>query len=258
MDEVADRLSGKTITVFGCPISPITFRKAVRQIVMWSRSHHITEQPRAILLRDAHGILQGRSDHRIRALEETADLVLPDGVPIVWCLRRAGFLSAQRIYGPDLLDAVCRMTSCKKIRHGFLGGSTHFATTLAHAFPCLDIAGVLAPTIVEGIRVNHDIIERINTLNIDLLWVGLGCPKQDHWIASHRSYLNVKVLVGVGAAFDFLEGRVLQAPRGLQRLGLEWMWRLCMEPRRLGPRYIKVIPHFAMLACRDAFSRQRE
>jgi N-acetylglucosaminyldiphosphoundecaprenol N-acetyl-beta-D-mannosaminyltransferase len=214
-----------------------------------------TGAPAVVLLRDAHALLHARRDPAIAEAETAAALVLPDGMPLVWLLRRAGLRRAERVYGPDLMEAVCALTAGRPVRHAFLGGAPGVAARLADGLtrrhPGLKVAGTLAPAVAarpDRALPDAPVIAAIEALAPDILWVGLGAPKQDLWMAAYGARLRLPVMVGVGAAFDILSGRRRQAPPGLRRAGLEWAWRLAQEPRRLGGRYARTVPAFALLA----------
>jgi len=169
----------------------------------------------------------------------------------VWLGKRAGHKTIGRVYGPDLMLEVCRATTGTELTHFFFGGGAGTAEALAQSlrsrFPGLKIAGTQCPpfrplTITEA----DELEKRIHDARPNFFWVGLSTPKQEAFMAEYSSRLRVPVMLGVGAAFDFLSGRVAQAPRWIQRSGFEWVWRLCAEPRRLAPRYLKNNPLFVL------------
>jgi N-acetylglucosaminyldiphosphoundecaprenol N-acetyl-beta-D-mannosaminyltransferase len=190
-----------------------------------------------------HGIIESRRDPAVRAIHNAAGLVTPDGMPLVWLLRLAGYRTTARVYGPDLMLELLGRSVPKGITH-FLYGATEatlmqLQTKLLARFPGLRIVGTLAPPFRTLTPVEDDeVVAAINRANPDIVWVGLSTPKQEIWMAEHRSFLTANVLLGVGAAFDFHAGRLRQAPSWMQRSGLEWLFRLCQEPRRLGRRYL--------------------
>jgi N-acetylglucosaminyldiphosphoundecaprenol N-acetyl-beta-D-mannosaminyltransferase len=176
-------------------------------------------------------------------------MVTPDGMPIVWLCRLAGRPHVARVYGPDLLVATCAHSIDRGYRHFFYGGAPGVADVLAakmrEHFPGLAIAGTHSPpfrplTEAEAI----DTAARINDTSPDFVWVGLSTPTQERWMADFRGRLRASVLIGIGAAFDFHSGAKQQAPVWVQRSGFEWLFRLGTEPRRLWPRYRRVIPQF--------------
>lgn len=231
------------VDILQTPVTPWTLAGAAAHMIAAA-----TAQAKELILhRDAHGVIAARRDPRVRAAEHAATAIYPDGMPLVWLCRARG-AATERIYGPDLMAEVCRRSAGTAVRHLFLGGGPGVAERLAARFPGLTVAGTLAPWITDPARPDPVLAERINALRPDILWVGLGCPKQDLWMAAHRPLLDVPVMVGCGAAFDLLAGTKPQAPRLVQRAGLEWAFRLMSEPRRLGPRYLRVVPAFALLA----------
>lgn len=208
-----------------------------------------------VLHRDAHALLWSRRDAAVRQAEDAATLVLPDGMPLVWLLRSAGAREAERVYGPDLMERVCALPAGRALRHGFLGGGPGVAARLANRlterFPGLTVAGTLAPEVParpEQAPPDTATLATVEDWRADILWVGLGTPKQDLWLLANRPRLSAPVMVACGAAFDLLSGTVPQAPRWMQRGGLEWAFRLAQEPRRLGGRYLRTLPAFAVLA----------
>ena len=164
-------------------------------------------------------------------------------MPLVWLCRAAGYRYVTRVYGPDLMLALCKAGCASGLRHYFYGGAEgvpeSLAQSLTRQFPDLQITGTFSPP-YRPLSPQEDsaIIDRINQTLPDIVWVGLGTPKQDFWVADHRGKVNAAALIAVGAAFDFHSGRVKQAPLWIQRSGLEWLFRLIQEPRRLWKRYL--------------------
>lgn len=157
-----------------------------------------------------------------------------------------------RVYGPDLMLALCERSLEKGYRHFFYGGAPgvpeRLAERLGARFPGLRVVGTFSPPFRPlTLEEDEKVVRMINGASPDILWVGLGAPKQERWMAEHRDRLRVPVMIGVGAAFDFYAGVKRQAPRWMQRAGLEWLFRLCQEPRRLWRRYLLNIPRFLCL-----------
>ncbi len=171
-----------------------------------------------------------------------AAMVTPDGMPVVWFAKIKGY-NVSRTYGPSLMRHICDQGQSEGLRH-FLYGSTEatlerLQASLKASYPQIQIAGAYAPPFSTDVgREQEEVIQRMNRSRSDILWVGLGAPKQDFWMDIHRPLLNVPVMVGIGAAFDFISGIKPQAPRWMQNMGLEWFFRLCCEPRRLWRRYL--------------------
>lgn len=196
-------------------------------------------------------LMQGHELPAVRAALNEAAWVTPDGMPVVWALRALGAKSVGRVYGPDLMLALSAHAARAGQAHFYLGGAAGVAETLARTlqarFPGLRVAGVYCPPFRELSPAEEAaMLERINESGAHVVWVGLGSPKQDLWLARYRGRLHPPLLIGVGAAFDFFTGRQQQAPRWMQASGLEWMYRLWKEPRRLWRRYLIYNPKFIM------------
>ena len=196
-------------------------------------------------------LMQGHERPEVRAALNSADWVTPDGLPVVWALRWFGGRSAGRVYGPDLMLALSAVSAQRGYSQFYLGGqpgvAEELAATFQQRFPGLPVAGAYAPPF-RALSATEEaaLIARINGSSAQVIWVGLGSPKQDLWMAHYRERLSAPLLVGVGAAFDFFTGRQRQAPRWMQRGGLEWFFRLVSEPRRLWRRYVVYNPKFVV------------
>jgi N-acetylglucosaminyldiphosphoundecaprenol N-acetyl-beta-D-mannosaminyltransferase len=233
------------VDVLGVHISGVTLSGAVDEIAGW-----IAEgERRYVCVTGVHGVMESQRDEALRAVHNDSGLTVPDGMPLVWCARAAGRADVTRVYGPDLMLALCERGLGQGWRHFFYGGAAGVADELAAAlqqrFPGLVVAGTHTPpfrplTAEESAAV----VDMVNDARADIVWVGLSTPKQERWMAEHRHRLHASALIGVGAAFDFHSGRVRQAPAVLQRAGLEWAFRLAMDPRRLWRRYLRNNPAF--------------
>ncbi len=192
-----------------------------------------------------------RSQPALRSCYNRSLLTTPDGMPLVWLGRWHGYRHITRVYGPDLMEAVCDAGRAAGLRHYFYGGDLGVAEALAaqlgQRFPGLQVVGTFTPPFRELDPAElSDLCARVAAAQPDVIWVGLSSPKQEHFMAMHAPVLDAGVMVGVGAAFDFLSGRVAQAPRWMQRSGLEWLHRLATEPRRLWRRYLVHSPMFIL------------
>lgn len=200
----------------------------------------------------AHGLVDCQHDPELRAVFNGAFLVTPDGMPLVWELRRRGHADAGRVYGPDLMLALFERGQATGLRH-YLYGATDETLTLLRAgllkhAPGAQIVGSFSPPFRALTEAEEDeIARRINASGADVVWVGLSAPKQERWMARMRDRLDPPVLIGVGAAFDFHAGNTRQAPDWVQDRGLEWAFRLMVEPRRLWRRYFRVVPAYMYL-----------
>jgi len=243
--------------ILGAAISAINMPQAVETIDGWIGRR----EPHYVCVTPAHAVMDARRDPGFRRILNRSGLTTPDGMAIVWLLRLQGHRHVERVYGPDLMLAVCEAGLAKGRRHFLFGGESGAADELAAhlrgRFPDLQIAGTLSPpfgppTPEEDSRATA----AINGSQADIVWVGLSTPKQERWMAGHLGRINAPVLIGVGAAFDFLSGRKPQAPRLVQRSGLEWLFRLATEPRRLWPRY-REYPLFVLLAAAQLLGLKR-
>jgi N-acetylglucosaminyldiphosphoundecaprenol N-acetyl-beta-D-mannosaminyltransferase len=198
-----------------------------------------------VCLCTVHGVAEARKDPGFRRIFNESWLTTPDGMPIVWM----GPSSVGRVYGPDLMLAVCDAGRARGLRHFFYGGApgvaVELAARLSDRFPGLHVTGTFSPPFrdlsdEERLRLKS----QVAAAGADIVWVGLGTPKQERFMAGTGRELDAALLIGVGAAFDFHAGRVRQAPRWVQRSGLEWLFRLCVEPRRLAGRYLTENPVF--------------
>jgi N-acetylglucosaminyldiphosphoundecaprenol N-acetyl-beta-D-mannosaminyltransferase len=238
-------LAWPRVDVLGVPVSAITMSQAVDTIGGWIA--HRT--PHYVCVTGVHGVMESGRDESLRAIHERAGLVTPDGMPLVWLAHYAGHRHVERVYGPDLVLAVCEESTRQGWRHFFYGGGPHVAdqmtSRLQSRFPALEVVGVYSPPFGPMTSEEDEaVVERMNAARPDIVWVGLSTPKQERWMAAHVGRLSAPVLVGVGAAFDFHAGLKRQAPRWMQRAGLEWSFRLMTEPRRLGKRYLVNNPAF--------------
>lgn len=200
----------------------------------------------------AHGVIESQSDVALREIHNRAGLVVPDGMPLVWVARSRGHRHVRRVPGPDLMPSFCRHSVEKGYRHFFYGGKEgvpeRLEANLTRRFPGLRVVGTYSPPFRPMTPEEDDeIVRRINESGADIVWVGLSTPKQERWMASHRSRLTAPVLLGVGAAFDFNAGLKEKAPVWMQQAGLEWSFRLATEPKRLWRRYLRVVPSFILL-----------
>lgn len=190
-------------------------------------------------------LVTAQEDTTYKQAIEAADLSVPDGMPLVWLLRLKGHRVKARVYGPDLMLRLCQEAAARGWRCFLYGGKPGvpelLRDTLVARYPNLQIVGTYSPPFRELTpEEDRSICEMINRSKPDILWIGLGSPKQDLWMYEHREKLDVSVMHGVGAAFDFLTGRIPQAPRWMMNSGLEWLFRLAQEPGRLWKRYTVV------------------
>ncbi len=203
-----------------------------------------------------HGVMEARRDLRLRGILNGALLNTPDGMPMVWMGWLRGFRQMNRVYGPDLMNRVCDWSRGRNYTHFLYGGAEGVAQDLERKlkakFPGLNIVGTYTPPFrALNEQEEAELIRTMNRLKPDIVWVGLSTPKQERFMAEYWQRLEATLFFGVGAAFDFHTGRVRQAPRWMQRSGLEWFFRLVCEPRRLWRRYFRNNPLFLLHVCRQ-------
>jgi N-acetylglucosaminyldiphosphoundecaprenol N-acetyl-beta-D-mannosaminyltransferase len=209
-----------------------------------------------------HTVMATHDDPALRAAVLAADFTVPDGQPLVWALKALGHDVSDRVYGPDLMEQACARAAQTGRRFYLYGGRNpgalaQLARSLRLRYPGLRIVGGQAPPFRDLTDAEEDAVAAdIKRSGADVVWVGLGVPKQEKWMARMRHRLSAPVLVGVGAAFDFHAGLIPQAPGWMQRLGLEWLFRLAQEPRRLWRRYLRYNPRFVVAFVRQ-FLRER-
>ena len=240
-------MSIKRVNVLGVGISVLNLPTALAAIAGAVQAR----RKGYICVRDAHGVMLAQKDPGFRRILNEAFLCTPDGMPMVWAGKLAGNREMGRVYGPDLMLAVCAWSETSGAKHFFYGGADGVAERLAQKlrekFPKLQVAGTFTPPFRALNAVEEtSLAAQIAAAAPDIFWVGLSTPKQEKFMAEFLPRLDATLMVGVGAAFDFHSGRVRQAPRWMQRGGLEWLYRLGCEPRRLAGRYLRNNPRFVL------------
>lgn len=239
----------ETVPILGVPVGALDMERTLDTIGTWVRHN----ESRYICAPDVFNISSAQTNPAHMAALQDADLIVPDGTPLTWVGRLRGNRQMKRVCGPDLLLAACERSVREGWRHYFYGGAEGVAEELARRlcerYPGLRVAGAECPpfrplTEAETRR----IISRVRDAGTDIMWIGLGCPKQEIWMHKHSKRLKGITLVGVGAAFDFHTGRISRAPAWMRNSGLEWMHRLASEPRRLWRRYCYHAPRFVFLS----------
>ena len=244
----SSRRDGRTasICMLGIRVDLVQIPDVVRQMQSW-----IQERGGGyfIAVTGMHGVTEAQNDPSFKAVLNAADLVVADGMSLVWLARLRGNRLKRRVYGPELMLTFCAQTAQCGYRHFLYGGAPgvpeQLAETLTSRFAGLQIAGTYSPPLRSlSAEEEKQMLDLVNSARADVLWVGLSTPKQERWMHQYRARLNVPVLVGVGAAFDLNTGRVRQAPPWMREHGLEWFFRLLQEPGRLAPRYLIGGPKF--------------
>jgi len=237
--------SPKTYDVLGVPVSEINLETTVDLVLEWSQD----SVGRVVCIRDVHGVMRAQDDPHLLRIHREAALVTPDGMPIVMIGKLQG-RRVSRVCGPDLLPQVIDQGRAEGLRHYFFGGGEGIAQQLADSlrerFPGVRIVGSETPPYhPPSDEENAMILERITQSRANVVWVGLGTPKQEFWM--HRmAPQSTATFIGVGAAFDFHTGKVSRAPKWMQDHMLEWLYRFAAEPRRLWHRYLVLAPRFAL------------
>ena len=246
----------QTLPVLGAAIDVTTAVQAVQRIKAWADA----QQSRVVCICNAHSLVTTTTDPAFCAAIAGADMATPDGAPIAWMLRQLGAPRQQRVCGPDLMLDYCAQAAL----HGesiYLYGSTEatldaLQRQLLARWPHLQIAGAESPPF-RALTADEDAaaVDRINASGAGTVWVSLGCPKQELWMAAHRGRIHA-VMIGVGAAFDFHAGTVRRAPLWMRNRGLEWLHRLASEPGRLWKRYLVTNSVFILLSARQLLQRR--
>ena len=248
----------QTANVLSAKIDVVTWGQAIQRIQDWARGN----ESRYVCICNVHSAVTTKQDVDFRHVVAGADMATPDGAPVAWMLRKMGFAGQQRINGPDLMWKYCEQASQRDESIFLYGGSDEtlaiLQPKLLAAFPGLKIAGAVSPPF-RALSAEEDAayVAQINASGAGTVWVSLGCPKQEKWMAAHRGRINA-VMIGVGAAFDYHAGTIQRAPLWMQHNGLEWLHRLASEPGRLWKRYLVTNTLFVLGAIKQLiFGRAR-
>lgn len=227
-----------SINILGMNVLAARREEILRNIV-----HSIKSQKRScVCLPNVYSITLFQKNEEFRNALISADFLIPDGLPLVWVSAIKG-RKIDRIRGSDLVLLLCELSRTHCFSHYFYGAESgipeKLSGELTKKFPWLNVVGMFSPP-YRPLNIEEDkkIVEEINRASPDILWVGLGTPKQEIWMYEHRKKLDVPVIIAVGAAFDFLSGNIRQAPKWIQHCGFEWLFRLGQEPQRLWKRYL--------------------
>jgi N-acetylglucosaminyldiphosphoundecaprenol N-acetyl-beta-D-mannosaminyltransferase len=245
------------VRIGGIPITALTYEEALEVFLGAPAAHRRL----AVHFCTAHTIVESTADERLRAGLQDGGFDVPDGVPLTWVGRARGH-RIERVCGLDVLPDLVDRGRTVGLRHFFYGGdegaAQQLASRLADRFPGMIVAGTETPPF-RPLTDEEDaaMVTRLNAARPDVVWVGLGTPKQDFWLADHRDRLDAALLMAVGAAFDIIGGRRPRAPRIMQEMGLEWLFRLLQEPRRLLRRYTTINARFVAIAATDIVRDRR-
>jgi N-acetylglucosaminyldiphosphoundecaprenol N-acetyl-beta-D-mannosaminyltransferase len=248
----------KRFNVLGVGVSSINMDAALQVIDGWIARR----ESKYVTITGVHGVMESQGDEDIRKIHNQAGMVTPDGMPLVWLGRFNKHKNVNRVYGPDLMLEIFAKSSAKGYRHYLYGGNEGvpelLKSKLEARFPGVNIVGTYSPPF-RALSKEEDekIVSMLSVAKPDIIWVGLSTPKQERWMAGHVDRLNVPALIGVGAAFDFHSGLIKQAPSWMQKSGLEWLFRLLTEPKRLWRRYFRNNPRFIFLIVRQMLGLKR-
>jgi N-acetylglucosaminyldiphosphoundecaprenol N-acetyl-beta-D-mannosaminyltransferase len=248
-----------SVEVLGIPLALTDYERTIE----WMDATIATRQRGYICVAAVHTVMACQEDRELRDAVLGSDLTVPDGQPLVWAMNALGHDLSSRVYGPDLMARYCERAALTGARMFLYGGRNQgalvqLALNLRTRYPGLNIVGGYAPPFRPLTGEEEDfVLDEINRSQADVVWVGIGVPKQEKWMAAMRDRLQAPVLVGVGAAFDFHAGLVSQAPRWMQSMGLEWAYRFLQEPRRLWRRYLRYNPRFVFGFLRQWLARRR-
>ena len=228
----------ETVNVMGLPLSAGTFDGLANAIFAAARKGGAGH----VCIANVHMFTLAQRSESLAAAIKQATFVTSDGMPLVWALGRKGIADAERVAGPDLMDRLCGMAAAEAMPVRFFGGGEatlkRMVAELGKRYPALAIAGTEAPPMLPQEPVfDESVASRLRVGDARIIFVGLGCPKQERWMAMYAKHVDA-VFIGVGAAFDFMAGSLRRAPVWMQRAGLEWLYRLASEPRRLFKRYL--------------------
>lgn len=237
-----------TKNVIKIPIAALSFANQIKVIIDWARG----SESRMVCVANVHMLMEAHWNSEFARVLTDADLRTPDGMPLVWMMQRLGASGQERVAGMDIFQAVCRKAQQQKIGVFFVGSEPRILARmrdrLEREFPNLDIAGMQAlPFRPLPIDIDRDLVKKIDKSGAKIVFVSLGCPKQEYWMHLYRNEIKA-VTIGLGAVFPIYAGLQSRAPRWMRLAGLEWAYRLFQEPKRLWRRYLKTIPPFLWLA----------
>ncbi|MEY8201287.1 MAG: WecB/TagA/CpsF family glycosyltransferase [Colwellia sp.] len=235
----------KSCTVISMDVALTNIDDALNSV----ESLAIKEAGAYVCVSNVHMCMEVFDSVEFKRVVNNADLVIPDGRPLSWAQKLLGHSHAQQVRGQDIMNAICEQSGSKNLNIGLYGGSSdellkQVVAKLNLSYPDIQITFSYSPPF-RPLTVQEDqaIIKQINDACVNVLFVGIGCPKQERWMAEHKDSLNC-VMLGVGAAYDFIAGSKKHAPRWMQKIGLEWLFRLVSEPQRLWKRYLQQNPRF--------------
>ncbi|HEY9824289.1 MAG TPA: WecB/TagA/CpsF family glycosyltransferase [Stenomitos sp.] len=246
----------QTVNLLEAGVASLPFTEQVQIMINWAKE----PTSRFVCVANTHMLVEAHQNPQFKGLLHCADLITPDGMPLVWMMRLLGVQSPERVAGMDILMSICQTASRENVSVYFLGSQSEILALmkqrLTQEFPNLQIAGMQPlPFHPLSTSENEQVLNQIKESGASIVFVSLGCPKQEQWMARQRGKLPV-VMIGLGGVFPIYAGIHKRAPRWLRDLGLEWFYRLHQEPRRLWRRYGTTIPMFIFLAIRQLLQAQ--
>ena len=231
--------------ILGVKINVLTINILAEIINSWINNNHRDY----IVLTGVHGIIEMQQNNELLQVNNNAGLVTPDGIPTVWYGKMLGYKNIEKVYAPDIMFKIFEQSVEYGYKHYLYGGKEGVAEKLSHIlfekYPGIEIVGTYCPPFRALTKYEKkEIKENINKSGAHIVWCGLGCPKQEKWMAEFRSKLKSPVLIGVGAGFDFLSGEKPLASEFVKNSGFEWLFRLLKDPKYLWKRYFKIVPLF--------------
>jgi len=247
------------LNFLGNKINIITVKETIEKMAGWIKNE--SQKLHWIIVTGMHGLVEAERRPGLKHILGFADLWVPDGISVIWLAKARGLDALERVSGADLMAEFFKVANKEGFSSYFYGDTKEtlheLNNKLLSEFPNLKIAGSYSPPFRELAKeADEEIIQKINQAKPDVLWVALGLPKQEKWIFEHREKLKVPVAIGVGAAFKFLSGKVKRAPKWIGIMGLEWLWRLFIEPRVVWKRVFIDLPFFVWLVVKDLFENK--
>ncbi|PKG82543.1 glycosyltransferase [Colwellia sp. 75C3] len=235
----------KRSTIISMEVNITTVDRALDEVEILAKKN----EGAYVCVSNVHMCMEVYDSPEFANIVNDADLVIPDGKPLSWAQKLLGHSDAKQVRGQDIMNAICAASGEKSLNIGFYGGSSEALLNtvkekLVASYPDINITYAFSPPF-RPLTEDEDagVVAAMNAAKVNVLFVGIGCPKQERWMAEHKSQLNC-VMLGVGAAYDFIAGSKKHAPRWMQKIGLEWLFRLCSEPKRLWRRYFSTNPRF--------------
>ncbi|MBD2205157.1 WecB/TagA/CpsF family glycosyltransferase [Calothrix sp. FACHB-1219] len=251
MTMIQENVALKQHYILGMKVNVINYKDATRQVIKFAKARKSSY----VFLANVHMVMEAYDSAEFRQIVNAADIVTPDGKPLSWSLQALGATNQQQVCGRELTLQILKAAALSRISVGFYGSSKNvlsaLVTKMKQNYPDINIAYAYSPPFRSLTpQEKDDVIREIKSTGVQILFVGLGCPKQERWIAQHKNQIPA-VMLGIGGAFDMLAGTKPQVPCWMQNIGLEWLFRLCLEPRRLWYRNFRHSPRFIVMFARQ-------